>query len=346
MDATLENVDLQQEALAAWPHRLAGKKVLVIGDLVLDRYVVGRPSRLSREAPIPVLEFERAFDIPGAATNPATNIQALGGQAMVAGIVGADEAGEALIHNLQITGINTTAVVVDEGRPTSTKTRVLAENGLRMQQQLARIDRVDRRPPDGQVLWILLRHLQDILPEVDAVLVSDYKSGLVCDEVLSSCRRMAGQRGTLLTVDSQGNLAKFAGFDLVKANQPDTEAMVGELLLNEECFRRVMLPLANGLGTQALVVTRGGAGLSVATPDAYTYVPVVDPSEVFDVTGAGDTVIAVLTLALAAGASLLESAYLANFAAGLVVRRLGNATVSPGELSRAVTSSALWSRSS
>lgn len=341
-DLSLDASSLDRQRLVAWPLRFAGKRVLVVGDLVLDRYMVGHPTRLSREAPIPVLEYERAFDVPGAAANPATNLQALGGQASVAGIIGADEAGQTLVAMLQSAGIDTTAVVVDAARPTSTKTRVLAEHGLRVHQQVARIDRVDRHPFAAAVERTLVTHLQSIVPHVNAILLSDYKSGLVSDELITTCRTLAHQYGLLLTVDSQGDLLRFADFGIVKANQQETETVLGEPLRSEDDFRRTMLPLAKRLGARALVVTRGGMGLSVATAREYAHIPVVDPSEVFDVTGAGDTVIAVLTLALIAGAPLLDAAYLANFAAGLVVRRLGNATITPEDLSRTAAASSLW----
>jgi D-glycero-beta-D-manno-heptose-7-phosphate kinase len=342
MNLSIDPSPIQREQLAALPNQLAGHRVLVVGDLVLDRYLIGRPTRLSREAPIPVLEFERRLDIPGSAANPAMNIQALGSQAIAAGIIGDDEAGRLLLARLQGDGIDSSAVVVDPARPTTTKTRVLADHGLRVQQQVARIDQVDRSPLASGALEKLVDGMSRAAAAgASAVLVSDYKSGLVSKEIIAHCRKLAAKHRLLLVVDSQGDLTNFAGFDLVKANREDTEVLLGHSLSSESEFQQAIPSLAGRLGS-ALVVTRGQDGLSVVAGGEYVHIPVVDRSEVFDVTGAGDTVIAVLALALASGVGLREAAHLANFAAGLVVRRLGNATVTPAELAEAVASSALW----
>jgi rfaE bifunctional protein kinase chain/domain len=342
MNLVLGSTDIKRERLAAWAHKLAGQRILVVGDLVLDRYLFGRPTRLSREAPIPVLEFERSQDIPGAAANPAMNIQALGSQAIVAGIIGDDEAGGCLSARLQASAIETSAVVVDPSRSTITKTRVLADHGLRSQQQVARIDRVERSPLPPNIQARLVEAMaMAAAGGASVVLVSDYKCGLVTAEIIATCRLLARRHGMLLVVDSQGDLTNFAGFDLVKANREDTEVFLGHPLASEDGFCQAMVSLAERLGS-ALVVTRGRDGLSVMVGGDYAHIAVVDQSEVFDVTGAGDTVIAVLALALASGASLREAAHLANFAAGLVVRRLGNATITPAELVAAVQTSALW----
>lgn len=313
---------------------------MVVGDVFLDEYIVGQATRLSREAPIPVLEFERRFHLPGGAANPSSNIVALGGTARQVGVVGDDETGQHLLHKLRETGIDATGVVTDPSRPTTTKTRIVAKGSLRFPQQLARIDHLDRRPVAEDVEGAIIAHLENLVPQADAVLISDYRTGVISEAIVASVLGTARRHDRLATVDSQGNLHKFHAFDLVKCNHAEAQAVTGRVLSIEEDFRRAGETLLEELGAQAVVITRGPEGMSLIGTGSlfqeYTHLPAANRSEVFDVTGAGDTVIAVLTLALAAGINLLAAAHLANYAAGLVVRKLGNATATPEELAWAI----------
>ena len=311
--------------------------MLVIGDIFLDEYISGRATRLSREAPIPVLEFAGRRYVPGGAANPSSNIVALGGMAYQAGVIGDDEAGQTLLAKLRDAEIDTAAVVIDPSRPTTTKTRIVAQGSLRFPQQLARIDRLDRSPVAGEVEKAIVAHLAAVVPQVDAVLISDYRTGVVSGAVVSAALKLARQHGKLVTVDSQGNLRKFSGFDLVKCNQREAEAVLGRTLSSEDDFQEAQEQLLAELEVEAILITRGPDGMSLLGRDEpYAHIPAANVSEVFDVTGAGDTVIAVATLALAAGLDLLSAAHLANYAAGLVVRKLGNATATPEELAWAI----------
>ena len=317
--------------------KLAGRRILVIGDVFLDEYITGRATRLSREAPIPVLEFTGRHYLPGGAANPANNIVALGGMAYQVSVVGDDEAGWTLLARLREAGIDTRAVVTDPSRPTTTKTRIVAQGSLRFPQQLARIDRLDRRPVAGEVEKAIVAHMEALVPRVDAVLISDYRTGVASEAVVAAALELARQHGKLATVDSQGNLHKFSGFDLVKCNQREAEAALGRLLSSEDDFREAQEQLLAELEVRAILITRGPEGISLlGCHQPYAHIPAANVSEVFDVTGAGDTVIAVTTLALAAGLDLLSAAYLANYAAGLVVRKLGNATAILEELAWAI----------
>ncbi|MFQ5811571.1 MAG: bifunctional heptose 7-phosphate kinase/heptose 1-phosphate adenyltransferase [Anaerolineae bacterium] len=317
--------------------KLAGRRVLVVGDIFLDEYITGQATRLSREAPIPVLEFAGRRYVPGGAANPSNNIVALGGLAYQVGVIGDDEAGRTLLVRLREAGIDTAAVVTDPGRPTTTKTRIVAQGSLRFPQQLARIDHLDRRPVAGEVEQAIAAHLEALIPQVDAVLISDYRTGVASEAVVAAALKLARQHGKLATVDSQGNLHKFAGFDLVKCNQREAEAVLGRTLSSEDDFQGAQQQLLADLEIQAILITRGPQGMSLLGRDQpYAHIPAANVSEVFDVTGAGDTVIAVATLALAAGLDLLSAAHLANYAAGLVVRKLGNATATPEELAWAI----------
>jgi rfaE bifunctional protein kinase chain/domain len=313
--------------------KLAGKRILIIGDIFLDEYILGQATRLSREAPIPVLEFAGRRYVPGGAANPSNNIVALGGVAHQVGVIGDDEAGQTLLAKLREAGIDTAGVVTDPSRPTTTKTRIVAQGSLRFPQQLARIDHLARYPVAGGVEKAIVAHLAALIPQVDAVLISDYKTGVASEAVVVATLKLARQHGKLATVDSQGNLHKFSGFDLVKCNQREVEAVVGRTLSSEDDFQAAQGQLLTELEVQAILITRGPDGMSLLGRDRpYARIPAANVSEVFDVTGAGDTVIAVATLALAAGLDLLSAAYLANYAAGLVVRKLGNATATPEEL--------------
>ncbi|MBI2861986.1 MAG: hypothetical protein HYX89_04110 [Chloroflexi bacterium] len=328
--------EIRRHSLSAILPRFQGQRILVLGDLALDRYLIGEASRLSREAPIPVLEYRREFSIPGAAANPAQNVQALGGQALLAGVVGADADGEAILEKLRAGGIDTSGVLRMDDRPTTTKTRLLAEGPGRFPQQVARMDRLSNYPMDSTSQHRLIAHLESHGTTVDALLLSDYKAGLLTPEVVAASIRWGKERDRLVLVDSQGDLYKFRGCAVVKANQKDAESALGQRLGDDASFRDALLRLREELSAGGVVVTRGAEGMSLTSPQGYAHIPAYRPGEVFDVTGAGDTVIAVLTMAMVAGATLTEAAKIASVAAGLVVRRMGNATVSLKELEAAL----------
>jgi rfaE bifunctional protein kinase chain/domain len=310
-----------------------GKRILVLGDLILDEYILGRPTRLSREAPIPVLEFSRRVVLPGGGTAPACNIQSLGGQAVQLGVIGADRAGEELRQTLESSGVEASGLVIDSARPTILKSRIMSQGPQRLPQQVARIDTLDRRPIDEAVEHDLIAVLERELPRADALLMSDYQSGTVSLSVVAAALRLAARRGTLTTVDAQGEFAKFRGVSVFRCNDREAEDALHTSLHTEAEFADGLRRLRAELGAQGVVVTRGPAGMSVLdSADAYHYIPVSNSTEVFDVTGAGDTVIAVLTLALTAGASLYDAARLANYGAGIVVQKVGNVPLRPDEL--------------
>lgn len=317
--------------------RFAGRRIVVVGDIFYDEYVVGAARGLSREAPVPVLEFSHRFGLPGAAANPASNVSALGGQALLIGVVGDDEASAALRRALDERGIASDGLVVDPDRPTVTKTRIVAEDGTRVRQQIVRVDRLDHRPLRPDIAGRLHERLASAARGADAVLLSDYKCG-VLDEPIVAVARALATAGTLVTVDSQGDLHKFRGCPVVKVNQQECERAIGGPLRDDADFAAAARALRQRIDARGIVITRGGAGMTVLDDPRVAHLAAVTPSEVFDVTGAGDTVIAVLTLALSAGAELIEAAQVANAAAGLVVRRLGNATVTAAELATAMRS--------
>jgi rfaE bifunctional protein kinase chain/domain len=328
---------VDRDALLQALTRLGNRSILVVGDLFLDEYIVGRATRLSREAPVPVLEFDRRFFLPGGAANPAHNISSLGSTAHQAGVIGDDEAGGMLSNCLLEAGIITSCVVTDPTRPTTTKTRVVAEGTLVFPQQLVRIDQLLRRPLDRSITSQVAAHLQETAPLVEALLVSDYKTGVVNEEVVATALRLSREHSKLITVDSQGDLFKFKSFDLVKCNHREAETLLGQDLRTDSDFQRAGERLLAELGSSAIIITRGDEGMSLTSrEEGSLHIPAANRTEVFDVTGAGDTVIAVVTLALSAGLTITEGVYLANYAAGLVVRKLGNATPTQEELAWAI----------
>lgn len=310
--------------------RLGNRRVLVVADLYLDRYIFGTPSRISREAPIMVLDEERQEDRLGGGAAPALQLAALGYDVAIAGVVGDDRAGRAAVGLLAGAGIDPSAVVVDPTRPTTTKTRVVAEGFFLFPQQVVRVDRQQRSPVGTDVARALAAAVA--ASQANAILVSDYRSGVVTEETVDAVREAQLTRGLLTSVDSQGELDKFAGFDLVKCNQAEAEAVLERPLGDRTAREAALAALRGRIGARCLVVTRGGEGASLASITGYGETAASNRSEIFDVTGAGDTVVAVMTAALLAGAGPIQAAALAQAAAGVVVRKWGNQQATRDEI--------------
>ncbi|MBI4769709.1 MAG: ribokinase, partial [Chloroflexi bacterium] len=284
-------------SLLPYVPRLAGLSVLVIGDVFLDEYLIGRAERLSREAPVPVLEYEEQRLLPGGGANPAANIASLGSHPVQVGVVGDDTEGVALRLELEGLGIDPAGLVQDPGRPTSTKMRVVARSGLRFPQQLARLDRVDRRPLSQKIERKVTEAIRRLVPGVNAVLISDYRSGLCTRAVVEAAREAAGEHKLVLTADSQGSLDLYREFALVKCNHAEAEAYLGRRLTDNRAYQIASQELMDRLALAAMLVTRGERGLTLASRSTgVQHIPASNVSDVFDTTGAGDTVIAVATL--------------------------------------------------
>nr|WP_290665105.1 bifunctional ADP-heptose synthase [Ardenticatena sp.] len=309
------------------------RAVLVLGDLILDEYLSGRAVRLSREAPVPVLERTRRTLVAGGAANPAVNLARLGATVWAAGVVGNDQPGRDLRDLLRNAGVQTEGVVEDPSRPTTTKTRIVAEGSFVHGQHLARIDHLDRRPLDAPVETALVARIQHIAAQVHAIAVSNYRNGVITDGLIAACRMVRNQHDVLLCVDSQGGLNRFRGFDVVKCNRAEAESELGAPLPNQPDARlQVARLLREQCEADWFVITLGDEGMIWATPSAAGHVPPARRATVYDVTGAGDTVLAVLTLARLANMPPADACHLANLAAGLVVQVLGNYAPSRVEL--------------
>ncbi len=312
--------------------KLAQHRVLVAGDVILDEYVLGTPGRLSREAPIPVLEFKERRYIPGGAANPASNIVAFGSEAIQAGIVGNDTIAAQLRQSLQERGIKTTALVTCDDRPTTLKTRLLAQMGLRFPQQVARIDTLSRTPITPETEQAVLAQIRAEMPHVQAILFSDYQSGMLTPSLVATIRAQAGDKW--LVADAQGALEKYQQCHVVKCNAEDARDYLRRDLHTDDDFAAAAQALCQQLQlTGAMVITRGAAGATIAEANGIIqHCPAPKISDVFDTVGAGDTAIAVVTLALLGGATYADAVRLANVASGIVVQHVGNYTPTPDEL--------------
>jgi rfaE bifunctional protein kinase chain/domain len=315
--------------------QLTQQTILVIGDVILDEYVIGQATRMSREAPVPVLEFESRRFIAGGAANPAANITKLGSYARQVGVIGRDLAGEQLVQVLADDDIDTTGLIVCDDRPTTVKTRIMAQMGLRFPQQVARIDTLSRAPIPSQIEDQLMAYVRTV-SGVDAILLSHYHGGLLTESLMDGIRELS-QTGVFVTADAQGDFDRFRQVDVVKCNADDAEAYLDRQLETDADFARAASELMSHLQLgRAMVITRGGDGATIATPDSVQHCAAPDVSDVFDTVGAGDTSIAVLTLALSAGVPAADAVMLANYASGIVVRHVGNYAPTPDELAQSI----------
>jgi rfaE bifunctional protein kinase chain/domain len=324
--------------------KLANHHILVVGDVILDEYLTGTATRMSREAPIPVLEFESRRLIPGGAANPSVNIARLDSFAHHVGVVGDDKFGGQLRDVLAEHTIDTGGIITATGRTTTVKTRVMAHMGFRFPQQVARIDRVDRTPIDAATQRDVLAAVAGKRPAMAAILFSDYHVGLLAGDMVAQIVREAQthQPDLILTADAQGELGKYAGLTLVKCNADDARAYLGCEIEGTDGFGRAARQLFAELNLSGgMVITRGADGATLATAEGEAHIAAPAVMDVYDTVGAGDTFIAVMTLALAADATYQQAVRLANYASGLVVRKVGNYAPSPDELARAV---AMWER--
>jgi len=310
----------------AFPRR----RVLVVGDLVADHYIYGQTERVSREAPVLVVRHESSEVKLGGGANAAANVRALGGAVTTVGLLGADEMGRELKKLFRAQGIRLQAVS-DPGLPTETKTRILAGGVSTTRQQVVRLDRGGRVPPSPAVCERLAATVREAAQGVDAILVSDYGAGVVGESVREALRELAAQ-GLPVCIDSRYALKSFAGFPLLKPNEPELEALVGRSLRTEAEWLEAGRTARRILRCESLVVTRGRLGMRVFTRKGVEEIPVHGAADAVDVTGAGDTVIATLALSLAAGACVGDAARVANVAGALVVQKMGTATLSPDEL--------------
>ncbi|HID94573.1 MAG TPA: D-glycero-beta-D-manno-heptose-7-phosphate kinase, partial [Candidatus Latescibacteria bacterium] len=310
-------------------------KVMVIGDLMLDEYLWGRVERISPEAPVPVVEIESESIGLGGAANVAHNISALGAVAIPVGVIGQDPAGEKLLMEMNRLGITTQGIVVDPSRQTTLKTRVIAHH-----QHVVRTDRETKRPISQDMARRIVNFVKEGIDQVDALLLEDYNKGVITKQLLGQVIPLAVERGKLCTADPKfDNFFDFKGVTVFKPNLREVEAAFGIRIGPKEDLPALGRKLLQRLGCKYVLFTQGADGMSLFEGDGVvSHVPAV-AREVFDVSGAGDTVIATLTVAMAAGAEIMEAVELANHAAGMVVGQVGVVPVTKEMIEESLTRS-------
>ncbi len=321
------------ETGAALIERFRGRKICVIGDIIADIYIYGMPYKLSREAPVVVIKYEEEKVYPGSAGNTINNLLALGAHVYPLGCVGKDEVGRRLINYFsQHQNIDMHGLLQHEGK-TVTKTRILAGDTHTTKQQVIRIDREDGRETPPYLKSVLKERLMAIGPEMDGFVFSDYEYGLIDGEIVEYGRMMAKEKAVI--GDSRLNLRQFNGFTAITPNESEAYALAG--LDPSKDIEDVGKKIMSFMELQALLVTRGNKGMSLFLKDGQIHhIPISGGDEIADVTGAGDTVAAAVTLALASGADFLTASKIANHAGGIVVMKRGTAVATIDELRRAI----------
>jgi D-glycero-beta-D-manno-heptose-7-phosphate kinase len=331
----------RKERLLALVDGFTSRRVLVVGDLIADEFIYGHVERISREAPVLILKYDTTEIVAGGAGNAANNVAALGGRARLVGAIGADAEGRRLLSSFH-RSVDCTRVLHARTYRTPVKTRILAGGVHSAKQQVVRIDRDAGWPLAENVARRVLATLARALTEIDAVLLSDYGSGLVtpalADAVQAELAGRTRRRKVPVLVDSRYRLLDYRGLTTCTPNESEVEQVLGILIKDDaDALERAGRRLLNRTRMQSVLVTRGSRGMALFQPKQPTvHIPIFGSDEIADVTGAGDTVIATMAVALAAGASFYEAARLANYAGGLVVMKRGTATVSAHELSAAI----------
>jgi D-glycero-beta-D-manno-heptose-7-phosphate kinase len=319
---------------------LAGRRVAVVGDVLADEFVYGQVARVSREAPVLILEYDSTEIVPGGAGNAANNVASLGGRARLAAVVGRDEAATRLLAALH-TGVDRRTVMRVSGSITPVKTRILAGGIHSAKQQVVRIDRGVRRPIASDVRQAFERAAFKAVAGVDAVLLSDYGSGLIGPRFVTRLRTAAHEDGPVpVLIDTRYRLLEYRGLTACTPNESEVEQALGIRIDDDlRALERAGREILERTRMQAVLITRGSRGMALFQPNEATiHIPIFGSDEIADVTGAGDTVMATVTLALAAGATFEQAARLANYAGSVVVMKRGTATVSVDELRHAVSS--------
>ena len=324
----MSTIEFGAEALHERIERFAGRRLLVLGDVMLDHYLWGRCERISPEAPVPVVDVQRESSSLGGAGNVAANLAALGAEPVLVGVMGDDPHAQKMLDAFAERGVDTRALVRDPGRPTTFKTRILAQG-----QQVVRADWESSADVEGPALHDVLEALAREVPRCEVLLISDYGKGVVTRPVLERAMSLARERGLPVAVDpKESHIDAYRGASILTPNQLEAGYVMGRRIVDEASLMDVGWGLRERLDAECALITRGADGMSLFEKGGrYTHLPTV-AREVFDVTGAGDTVVSVIALALAAGASYPEACYLANHAAGVVIREVGTASCSLAQL--------------
>ncbi len=306
-------------------------------DLVADRFITGTPKRISREAPVLILKLESDRFVPGGGANAVANIAALGGKPLPIGVVGGDESGRAILAAFDDLGVTVHGIATLDGYRTPTKVRVLGGSRHAIKQQIVRYDIEDSVTIDESARRVHTQALDGWTGQARIAVLSDYGYGAVTPALIEPLRATLAESSCVLC-DSRYRLSDFRGIDGATPNEEEAEALYGEPLNDDPAkLAAAGAAIRKHLATDFLLITRGGLGMALFEDTRTSHIPIHGSDQVADVTGAGDTVIGSFALALAAGSTPLEAALLANFAGGIVVQKLGTATIHPDELDAAVT---------
>lgn len=331
-------MNIDKEKLVSCIKKITEPKVLVVGDLALDEMIYGDAERISREAPVLILQHTRTKLILGGASNAAHNVATLNaGKVGVIGVSGDDYYSELLFDTFEKANIDWSKIVKDKSRKTIVKTRISGSITTSITQQIVRVDRQSKGRISEETEEKVIKNIEKVLPDYDAVILSNYHIGSLTDKIIKFTTDYANKLGKVVVVDAQRDLGDYKNVSSMTPNLPDTEKSVGFKIESEEDLKRAGSMLLKETNAKSVLITCGADGMFVAKPNEdYTKIPVFNKSEVFDVTGAGDTVTAVYSLALAAGIDPVYSAIIGNVAASLVVRQFGCATTTVDELLTAV----------
>jgi len=301
--------------------------VLVIGDVMVDHFIWGKVSRISPEAPVPVVDVQKDSILLGGCANVLNSIYTMGGKVYVAGVIGADNVGKRLLTELRQKKIETPGIIVDKGRPTTLKTRVVAHG-----QQVVRFDKESKKTIAKVNTNKILEYAKSLQKKIGAIVISDYNKGVISKELVEGIKKIVKNSGIFICLDpKQNNFSMYEGAHVITPNHHEAQRAAGMEITNADDLQRLSSALLKKFDFQAVLITRGEEGMSLV----HTYFP-AQAKEVYDVTGAGDTVIGVLALGLAAQAEMKEATCLANLAAGIVVGKIGTATVSREELIKVI----------
>ena len=303
-------------------------KVLVVGDIMMDEFLWGEVSRISPEAPVPIVEVEKETFLLGGAANVLNNLVGLKAQVLLAGVIGPDGMGRRLLRNLQSLGTATEGIVVEEGRPTAIKTRVIAHN-----QQVVRVDREKVMPIQPETLKSILNIIRKNISQIQGVIISDYGKGVISQELMAGLKKIIGDNPIPVLVDPKpDNIRWYDRVTLITPNLPEAELAVGKKIESEADLLWAGRHLLKQIKCESVLITRGKEGMTLFLRNKkIEHIPTV-AQKVFDVSGAGDTVIATLILSLVSGMNMIQACKIANFAAGIVVGEVGTAAVRVGEL--------------
>ena len=304
--------------------------VLVVGDVMVDHFIWGKVSRISPEAPVPVVDVQKDSVMLGGCANVLNSIYAMGGKAYVAGVIGSDDIGKILLRELRQKKIETHGIIVDKKRPTTLKTRIVAHG-----QQVVRFDKENKQAILPKETGKILEYVESMRKKIGAVVISDYNKGVVSKALVTGISDIVRDSGVVICVDPKHNdFSIYEGVHVITPNHHEAQRAAGMGITNGEDLERLSEKILKAHGFKAMLVTRGEEGMSLfenGRKIVHTYFP-TQAKEVYDVTGAGDTVIGVLALSLAAQAKLKEATCLANLAAGIVVGKIGTSAVSREEL--------------